>query len=105
VKEKEVECKGCRKWIKLGKIYGLKDWETHKTKCPQITGKETVCIRAVSKPKVHVVSPSPKYGDHITQSAILSATSCKLNYELFQTCRAAETASKYCSINCANPCE
>jgi hypothetical protein len=55
VQEQKVHCKGCRKWIKLCRVYELKDWETHKKKCPQITGEESVCVRAMLKQTAQLV--------------------------------------------------
>jgi hypothetical protein len=56
VMEQKVHCKGCQKWIKLCKVYELKDWEMHKKKCPQITGEETVRVRAVLRRTAQAVS-------------------------------------------------
>ncbi len=42
-----VRCKGCRKWIALAtnRNYDLKNWNSHKQVCPQITGKNVVRIK------------------------------------------------------------
>ena len=42
-----VRCKGCRKWIALAtnRNFDLKNWNSHKQVCPQITGKDVVRVK------------------------------------------------------------
>ncbi|KAJ3489093.1 hypothetical protein NLJ89_g11559 [Agrocybe chaxingu] len=51
VTEKSVKCKGCRGVIKLsnkpGKHYELANWQKHKEKCSQLTGKIKIRASAV----------------------------------------------------------
>lgn len=53
VEAKRVLCKGCREWIALNpqpkREYVVANWETHKTRCDQITGFKTVTQAVVSR--------------------------------------------------------
>lgn len=40
VEAKQILCRGCNEWKRLGKDYDIKDWDTHKSKCSGITGTQ-----------------------------------------------------------------
>lgn len=46
---KGVQCKGCTKWIKLGRVFEVKNWVLHRSKCPRITGEAQVRISGIMK--------------------------------------------------------
>lgn len=46
---KGVQCKGCTKWIKLGRKFEVKNWELHRSKCPRITNEVRVRVSGIKR--------------------------------------------------------
>ena len=62
-KPNQLTCKGCNKTVRLHpkRQYDAANWQTHKTKCPNITGLVKRRVLDTKKPKV-VSIPTQLYG-------------------------------------------
>ncbi|KAJ3851678.1 hypothetical protein EV368DRAFT_83283 [Lentinula lateritia] len=73
--EKSVRCAGCKKEIRLGKPFEIKNWKRHRDEtCPCITRRKKVRTVVKMKPNISKITSGPNSIGHFFHSTTLKLT-------------------------------